>query len=164
MKITYQLTPRDFQEALRTSRAQKIFFVIIVLGVCFVLFLLGVGWANNRLHEAWRNSMPFIAVLAVWILLAAVIPYYSANKQFKSMSSAQAPITFEASDEGVRMETRNGNSQTAWSAFPKWREQKSVFIIYCSAYVFYLIPKRAFASGEEAQFRQLLTVKISKKV
>lgn len=163
MKITYQLTPRDFREALRTTRQMKIFRLIIVLVTCLTLFLLGFAWANNNLREVWLNTTPFIGVVVVWIILATIGPIYSANKQFKSMSAAQAPITFEFTDENVRMETRNSTAQTAWPAFAKWREQKSIFLLYVSAYVFHLIPKRAFAPGEEDQFRQLLSVKVKKQ-
>lgn len=164
MKITYQLTPRDFQEASAPRKARKVASVIVLVLVLCLAVPAMVGTPSYRTELFWQNLFPFIAIFAFYFLILWLLPRRNAKKLFESMPSVQAPISLEATDSGVKFETQNGNSENAWPAFPKWSEQKSFFLLYSSQSIANVIPKRAFSEGEEEEFRRLLTGKIPKRI
>ncbi|MCU1309371.1 MAG: YcxB-like protein [Candidatus Angelobacter sp.] len=59
--------------------------------------------------------------------------------------------------------TKFGNSTTLWAAFPKWREERSVFVLHTSPYVFHVLPKRAFGPEQVEELREMLKRNIPDK-
>jgi hypothetical protein len=72
------------------------------------------------------------------------------------------PQTFEAvvSDSGVNVSSGTTSSRYAWNAFIRYQESKSLFLIYQALKVFNIVPKPAFARGEEESFRSIFSQKL----
>jgi hypothetical protein len=83
-------------------------------------------------------------------------PYYSARKQFSGSPSAKLLINVEASEDGLHFKTDESDSSTTWRTFVKWRERKTVFVLFSSPVVFYVLPKRAFAPEQVEELREML--------
>ena len=48
----------------------------------------------------------------------------------------------------------------SWNHYNKWIEDESVFVLFTSAIIFVLIPKRAFDPKQLVLFREMLHAKI----
>ncbi|HEY4146086.1 YcxB family protein [Pinirhizobacter sp.] len=58
---------------------------------------------------------------------------------------------------GVAARTEQGNSVKPWSDYLKWKEGKSVFLLYLSDHMFQIVPKRFFAAHEDIDaFRNVI--------
>ena len=69
---------------------------------------------------------------------------------------------FEAviSDNGIDVASSRADSKYDWSAFLRYAETKSLFLVYQAPRVFNIFPKRAFAAEEVDEFRRLLDRKL----
>lgn len=54
------------------------------------------------------------------------------------------------------IQTTDSRADLKWSAFVKCLESKNLFVLYQTALLMNVFPKRAFAPGDLEQFRDLL--------
>ena len=59
------------------------------------------------------------------------------------------PTRFTFDESGVAFETTLSETRLRWTAFQKFLETDSLFILYESDRVFHMVPKRGFQSAEE---------------
>ncbi len=161
MKITYQLTPRDFREAVGPTKARKIMMMLVLLSLLALIPLYFLASDDQR-DELFRNVLPFLGVISFWLALMWLLPYWTVQRQLAGMPAAKSTMTYEFTENGVSCRTENGESANTWAIYSKWREKGAVFLLHTSPAVFHLIPKRAFAPGDEEQFRALLSSKVKK--
>ena len=161
MKITYQLTPRDFQEAFGPTKTKKV-MTALAFALISALVISSFFMTGEQREMYLRDLYPCLAVIAAWLGIFWILPLWAAKKQFAGMPAAKSPITYEFTEDFVHCKTENGMSENSWSIYPKWREKETVFLLHTSPAVQIVIPKRAFAPGEEEQFRQLLSAKVKK--
>ncbi|MGC2248940.1 MAG: YcxB family protein [Terriglobales bacterium] len=64
------------------------------------------------------------------------------------------------SETGIDSSSPTGSTQSTWSAYTRYVESRNLFLLYQAPHVFSLLPKRAFAPGEEESFRGLLNAKL----
>jgi hypothetical protein len=86
-----------------------------------------------------------------------------ASKNFGEEAQLRREVTVEFSDDGIRSENSAGNSETKWIAFIGYAESDSVFLIYLTKKLFFIIPKSAFSSDDLKEFRELLQQKLPLK-
>src|ERR1043165_57972 len=118
MKITYQLTPRDFQGTFLTNRVFKLFYWAVVLFICFMLLVLLISLMSGR-REQVLGALPFMCVVSAWALIMYLIPRWSIRRQFLTNPTLQSSVSAEFSDEGMSMESTHESSHLSWSAFHK---------------------------------------------
>jgi hypothetical protein len=85
-----------------------------------------------------------------------VAPGFYSRRQFRNNPLAQSPITLFVSEQGLEFHNVHADSKLAWSAYMAWGEVKSVFIIMPQPRAYVPIPKRAFSSDQQSEFRELL--------
>ncbi|MGZ7090791.1 MAG: YcxB family protein [Candidatus Angelobacter sp.] len=69
--------------------------------------------------------------------------------------------TVSISDAGFISDHPLGHSETTWNMYEKFRETRYLFLLYQSADLISILPKRVFASPADLdQFRALLTSKV----
>jgi hypothetical protein len=73
-------------------------------------------------------------------------------------------FTADISDEGIHIITPFSDSLVKWNAFVRYLEGKDIFTLCVSEGNFFIFPKRAFAQGEDAEFRSLLQRKVGSTV
>jgi hypothetical protein len=163
MKVTYQLTANDLRDVLSSRKKRR---VTLIMAFVFIVLSLMLPWFTVNEEDrfsAFLNTLPLTIVMVLWFALSLWWPYRLAAKQLKESPSLRHPITADVSDNGINFLTAHGHSEDAWTGFAKWRESDISFMLYTSSYFANVIPKRAFAAGEEQQFRNLLASKVKKE-
>jgi hypothetical protein len=70
-------------------------------------------------------------------------------------------FTADMSDEGIHIVTPLSDGLVKWNAFERFLESNDIFMLLITQRNFIVMPKRAFAQGEIAEFRSLLQRKIA---
>jgi len=124
------------------------------------LALWGIIQINS--DQSWmRWSLPG-TVVAICVALFAHwgSPHLNARRQFRSTPSAQEPISLDVNDEGMHFRSATMDASVSWNHYCKWSEDESVFVLFTSAILFVLIPKRAFDRDKVVLFKEILCQKI----
>lgn len=128
-----------------------------------VLVLLFAVVAIEALVD-WRagdgtltEPLIFAGLFAYFVLYFAVYLPWWARRAFRTLKSAGTPFKGETSEEGITISSQYGGGITPWDHVIRWREGRKVFLLYVSTSLFYVLPKRLFASAaDEAEFRDTL--------
>jgi hypothetical protein len=160
MQVTYELTQRDFYEALiahrnrtaakKWSRRLLALVVLLALVLCLVLFAV-------HANSATASSLtPALVVGVVWLALLRALPWWVARTQFTKQPAAKGLRTMVLDGTGVHLSWEAGNSDTGWRNYTFRLEGRNQFLLYSSPTSFAIIPKRALTPEQIAEFRALL--------
>jgi YcxB-like protein len=160
MEVTYQLTADDFRHGMIAWRmkstwrrwSHRLNIAVMVPILAFSATMLVVYPHSWLKQDLWI----MLGASVFWLAFIWITPWLSARMQFRRMPSAQDPVTLAVSESGLRVQSRHGDSQTAWSAFIGWREEKSVFVVSPQPRIYIPIPKRAFTEQQQPEFRETL--------
>jgi hypothetical protein len=156
MQVTYKLTAEDFRQGILSHyTGKRIFRIVLTLAVLLVAAET-LLWAVDQERQIVMDLLPLSILAAVFVAYFTLCPYYSARKQFSGSPSAKLTTNLEASDDAIHFKTEESNSSTSWRNFVKWRERKSVFVLFTSPVVSFVLPKRAFTSEQVLEFREML--------
>ncbi|MFZ0298135.1 MAG: YcxB family protein [Candidatus Sulfotelmatobacter sp.] len=160
MEVTFQLTADDFRHGMmawRTGSRWHRWSYWFGFAVAVPIIIFGVTLLVEYPHsEIKQDSWIMLGGSALWLAFIWALPRLSARMQFRRMPSAQDPMTVAISDSGLRVQSRHGDSQVAWSAYMGWAEEKSVFVLFPQPRIYLPIPKRAFTEQQQAELRETL--------
>ena len=165
MQTSYTLTEKDLREAFRVHRDRTSFrkWLFRVFPIMSLLFF-ACGVMQSVIHPGEEKLSTYVPVLGVGVLWAIGLwggPRYTANKQFSNHKVMQLPHKLGWDDEGLHSTCEVSSGDTEWNALLKWREGKSVFLLYFSPESFLVIPKRALTGEVLVDFREHLKGKIT---
>lgn len=124
------------------------------MGVLIALSLALLAFRPNV--TTLRTVGPLMGAGVAWLVILVAAPRFSARRQFRGTPSAQNPMTIDASDSGINIQSLHVESHVAWSAYVGWGEDKSVFVILPQPRISVPIPKRAFTAEQLDEFRVIL--------
>lgn len=157
-------TERDLRNAAWTNLRPRRSFAIVG-GVLVVLFF----WA---LWLAFFGSRSFEPEWMRWLMLG--VPAYFAwsfafwlprkvRKSFRQRKDLHRPCFYFPSDTGLGAETEGAAGVKPWTDYLKWKEGKSVLLLYMSDDMYQIIPKHFFPSDDDlAKFKDLLREKVAR--
>ena len=74
------------------------------------------------------------------------------------------PARLQITDTGVTASNSFGQGTYPWSHFHKWKEGKSLLLVYYSDVLFIIVPKRCFDRQEDLdRFRNLLLTNVRRE-
>ena len=163
MKLNIQLTAVDNVQAQYLNLRPRPFlkwlgyFLGAIIALVWVLSIkVAVAHPETISTPLWMLA-PFIYF---WLMFGVWLPWRS-RKTFAQQKVLQQPYSFELTEELFFATAAYGETRLTWDYFRKWKEGKTLFIVYQSDRIMQIIPKRCFASAEEmVEFRALLTKKI----
>lgn len=134
------LRPRRFMGAVGLSLLALLFWGILVR-----FFGPTSGDGPNGLK--W-----FALALLCYLLVASfvVIPR-RCRRTFSQRKDLHRPCAFSVSQAGLVFENEHVVGTYPWSDFVKWKEGKSVILLYMSDNMCHVLPKRFFSSEQELQ-------------
>jgi YcxB-like protein len=155
MTVRYQLNGDDCLECLRVHnprvrskavRSVLLSLVVIALGALGLTLPGGKGWA-------WL-SIGFGAAILIVGPLSRLYLVSRIRKQWSQMD----PMELVVGETGFASDTRGAQSDVKWSRFLRLRESRQHFMLYQSADLYQIIPKRGFVGEEDlARFREIAT-------
>lgn len=166
MQVTYELTQRDFIDAVRAHRNRSAFrkwFRRTFASIAFVL--AGVGLLQFGFHpdnQTLSNFAPLFVLAAVWAALTWGTPWLLARRLFVKQPSLQGPRTMTLDTAGVHLRWSGGTSDFVWNNFTRQLEGKNQFLLYTSPILFTIVPKRALTDEQLSEFRAILAQSVPK--
>jgi len=163
MKLNIQLKEEDNVAAQYLNLRPRPFLKWVLYLLVFVFFFVLALSIKVAIENPETISMPMwlcACVVYFWFLFGFWLPR-RARKTFRQMKVLQQPYSFELTDDFFIATAEYGGTKLTWDYFRKWKEGKTMFIVYQSDRIMQIIPKRCFASPEQMlEFRELLTKKI----
>jgi hypothetical protein len=157
-------TERDLREAgwtnLRPRRWLGIVGMLIIAAFCWTLWLAFFG---SDFHDPTWIRWVMLAV-AVYLPAFFVIGFpLRVRRTYRQRKDLQRSCKYLPSDAGLGFETEGAQGIKSWGDFVKWKEGKSVFLLYMSDQMFQVVPKRFFSSTDEVNaFRHLVAAKVAR--
>jgi hypothetical protein len=166
MKYQLQIEYADYKAAQRLHMTPRRPFKII-LYFLLALFVLACCFAVQKFLKGGEGQdFGFLVGVTVYLfLMFGVLFPYRWKKNYQQQKLLHMPFQYEFTTDTFCTFTEYGNVALPWKTFHKWREGKTLFLVYQTDRLFHLIPKRIFQCPEDqAQLRGYLTEKIGKPV
>ena len=160
MKVEYRMSLEDYIEINQAHlKHQKWLYLLLWI---FSIFLVLTALLYLIL-SFFQQDFSFIQAIFFIILGIFIHPDLNFGRRrmlvstWKSHRGMQEPMTLEALEDGIVIESTLFKSHLKWGMYIKWLETKNLFILYQSAQSFNVVPKRAFIQDEDInEFRALL--------
>ncbi|WP_294240966.1 YcxB family protein [uncultured Chryseobacterium sp.] len=159
MTVKTQITFRDFLVFhIKSSLLRLIVFLLILL----VFFVIKESVDGSAETDLLRSTSMWFAIL---ILFMVIRSYFSVRFAFSSNKNIQESITYTFTDEKIRIQGETFDGEMAWSSVYKVKENKDWFLIYQSAKVMNMVPKKSFTKNQISELRKIIqTHKIKAKL
>lgn len=106
------------------------------------------------------GSGPMLALGVYFVLLAFGLPWFmrrSLARNFIRDPTWHELFSWRVAEDGILAHRTHVDSRVGWPIIQKVIEDRHVYLLYPQRQVFWIIPKRAFASADdEEQFRAIL--------
>lgn len=133
---------------------------ITLLALFFLAVIL--AFFGGRREPDWQDWLMLLLVPCVATIVAFVVPY-KCRRAYEQRKDLQKECTLLPSDEGLSFKSADVEGMKAWSDYLKWKEGKSVFLLYVSDNLYQLVPKRFFATEADIEnFRDTLTRRVKR--
>ena len=152
MKITYQLTLNEYQEAANVhyKRGKRPLFVAVFLGMATFMLLVGTDFSNTQ--SVINNILITFFALAFYLLFTRMLTAYQAKKVYNKSPILSQEVSLRISGKGIRYDKNAEGKTMPWDYFSKWKKNDKYYLLYTNSYQFNVIPKRAM---NEAQVEEL---------
>jgi hypothetical protein len=157
VQLKYEITFPEYKEMAWLRHRSSIRWII---GICLGIMWLGLGlvfyfYADHGL------ALFLIAAAVFLLLLQLVIPSLVFARVYRRNSRMFGMRTVTVSDTGIVSDHQLGHTESAWNTYEKFRETPRLFLLYQSADIIGIVPKRAFANPADLQqFRALIASKV----
>ena len=160
MEIKYQCSLQDYLEA-QYAHCRRSPAYYTILG-CIFAFVGAVGTYQLVTEGYPRGLLPF-SVIIFWVLLRFVYRPLWFRRDFRKNPNFTREQTVRIDEDGLSYKNEVAQSEIKWSAFTRFRETANLFMLYSSARLFQVVPKRAFEGTLLEEFRKLLQRKVPAK-
>ncbi|MCB1522407.1 MAG: YcxB family protein [Hyphomicrobiaceae bacterium] len=117
----------------------------LVIDVLMVAAMIGFAWVGD-----WAMAIYFAVVALLVISLDLVVAPWQVRRQFVHQRIGEFEIEFSADEEGFSTHSELGGGRTFWPAIRQVDETPEHIMLWPSNRIGYIVPKRAFASPEDA--------------
>lgn len=131
-----------------------------IVGICLSIMGLGLGLVFYFYVDHW-SGLFLIAASVPLLLLLLIIPSLVFARVYRRNSRMFGMRTVTVSDTGIVSDHQLGHTESAWNMYEKFHETQTLFLLYQTADIIGIVPKRAFASPADLQqFRALIASKV----
>jgi len=131
-----------------------------ITGICLGAGGLILGLVFFFYTDHWLGLFLMIAFVFL-LLVQLIVPSLAFARVYRRNSRLFGMRTVTLSDAGIVSDHQMGHTESAWNMYEKFRETQNLFLLYQSADIIGIVPKRAFASPADLeQFRSLIASKI----
>lgn len=150
MTVRTQITFKDFMMFhIKSSLLRLAAFLLILL-----LFFIIKESVDGSTEKDLLQSVPLW--FAILILFIAIRSFFSVRFAFNSNKNIQESITYIFTDNKIRMVGETFDEDVAWSSIYKVKENKDWFLMYQSAKVMNMVPKKFFTKDQVSELRNII--------
>ena len=163
MQVTarYQLDGDDGLECLRVH--DPTYRKNIVVTVLASMAIIAIGLVYLVLPGG--DTLPWVTIgIGATIAAFSLAQWVYLVRRLRQTWNQIEPMELVVREDGLVATTRGVRSDVAWSRFVHLKESKKHFLLYTSADLYHIVPKRGFANQQDVgTFRQLATQGIGEK-
>jgi hypothetical protein len=157
VQLKYEITQQEFLE-MAWSRYRASARWKFALSLSALLLAAGVLLCFYADHTL---GFTLVCLSLLFLLLIVGVTSLSFRRAYRRNSRMFGLRTITISDTGFISDNPLGRTETTWNMYEKFRETKTLFLLYQSVDLIGILPKRAFATAAELEhFRALLTSKV----
>ena len=149
MEFEVAITLDDYRKASLLHTKLTPMLTYIFAAVFLVLVILGIA----TFERDTAISILFFMAALVFIVPRALIRHIflpeMALRAYSEQKTLHVPYLYRASDDGLTVSSKYGESRLPWDHLMKWRADSQLLLLYHTRSHFFIIPKRAFASESE---------------
>lgn len=150
MTVKTHITFKDFFIFhLKSSVIRMIIYLVILLTVLFI----NLYNAEDDSKEYLKLMCAFSSIIFVFIIIRT---YFSLKNAFNSNKKIQEGISYTFTNEKIRTEGETFDGDFTWDTVYKVKENKDWFLIYQSAQVMNMVPKKYFAKEQILELRNII--------
>jgi hypothetical protein len=139
MKIETKLDFKSYVKLMYTlTYRREVIILFSILGLCFFLFLGLVILGSIKVSNVSLFPLFFLFVVLFGI---PILVYYSAKKNFQTHARLQEKITYEITDDFIKITGESFKSHMTWNKTYKVLEIKDWFLFYENKLIANIIPK-----------------------
>lgn len=162
MKISFTYSFADYEAINRSKRRARRFgrlrdaalFLLVAFNICIGFWFLGLQLGSGRPlgFLSFANiAIGVLIVLSIYVLGPMYRKWYLRQQL---MEDAQVELEFD--EQGLTADLLANSTRTKWPGIMRADEDETHYLLWINKLQAYSIPKRAFADGEEAKFRELV--------
>jgi hypothetical protein len=137
--------------------------VIAIAGILILaLFLLALGLKLATPNRWDRSTFVLLGLLLYLVLYFFVLVPQCANRSFVQNRFRQDHGQCDIDDTGLHTRSDLGAAQIPWDHLHKWKEGRSMVLLYLSDTLYLIFPKRLFKSESWNEFRALAEKNLQK--
>lgn len=158
MKLQYEILLPEFMEMAWIRHRSSIRWII---GICIGIIGLILGGIFYLDADRWFGI--FLVIISVLLLLMQfVVPSFAFRRVYRRNPRMFGSRTVTITNGGISSDHQLGRSESSWNNYEKFQETARSFLLYQSADLIGIVPKRAFSGKDELQeFKALLAAKTS---
>ncbi|MFZ1685790.1 MAG: YcxB family protein [Flavobacteriales bacterium] len=154
MRINTRVTYSEYMKLLFTLAYRKpMMLVVVVLGAAVLLFLVACSLGLEPLPQP--HFYHYTALLLILVVQPLAI-LYTISRTYRSSNHLKERLSIELDAERTRLTGESFSMEFAWTKTYKVVELRNWFMIYQNTLSAVLIPKRAFAPGEQEALRRIV--------
>lgn len=97
-----------------------------------------------------------LLVFGLPVLLVLLLGPRAARRNLRAVPAFQAPLHYRWDEEGFSSETASGRSTHLWSAYRRWLENDTLFLLWPHPATYQILPKRVLEPEQIADLRGFL--------
>jgi hypothetical protein len=154
--ITFVLVESDYQAAQRLHYRNSTLWRWLALHSMILLGIAGFLAFGPYQSPAVRGWTWLLPTMVAWLWVVALSSRYIVmprrlHRMFSEARALREPRSYSWDESALTLQTSRGSNVVPWRDFLKSAADGQVFLLYMSQRQFLCIPRRAFASAEEAE-------------
>jgi hypothetical protein len=147
MKVEYRITEDDYFRAMQLHawRQQIMKPSVIAARAIAAILVLGAWWTAPDAALFFAFCLVVLAIVP--LLVMYIWAPWSARRMYRQYMGIQEPMTFELSEDGLRLNSVAGEGVLLWRMILHWRQNDQFVLIYKMPLLFYLVPKSLAQQG-----------------
>ncbi|MHB1033139.1 MAG: YcxB family protein [Pirellulales bacterium] len=145
---------------LCAGRLIAVLGIVIVLVFAVASVLAIVEWIGRG---AVASEPPVLPLLMLFFAGYAAFLSRRFSRSYRNYKAIQTPITVELTEEGFHGTSAHGETRLGWDMFQRYKESTRLFLLYQTANLFHVLPKRLFADADDVnRARDLFSRKVKR--
>ncbi|WP_294263454.1 YcxB family protein [uncultured Chryseobacterium sp.] len=136
--------------------------LLVFPSVLLVFFIIKESVNGITERDLLQSASMWYAILLLFMLVRS---FFSVRYAFNGNQNIQESIAYTFAEEKIRIQGETFDGEMAWSSVYKVKENKDWFLIYQSAKIMNMVPKKFFTKNQISGLRKIIqTHKIKAKL
>lgn len=152
MTVKTQITFKDFlMFHIKSSLLRLVIFLVILLG----FFIIKESIDGSTEKDLFQSVSIWFAILILFIVIRS---FFSVRFAFNSNKNIQESILYTFTEDKIRILGETFDEDITWSSVYKVKEKRDWFLMYQSARVMNMVPKKFFTKNQISDLRTIIQI------